>query len=137
MNEKFSTLFLDSLKDGSYNIGLKDKISEIRMLVRNAQEGNIYEWRASPHQDESPLEMIAQDAEEIARNIAYDSTLSQSHGNPPWYPPVPKHKIPKSRQYTSTQIAQIKMSRDIDFIENNIVVSKVPLSSEDISKEFT
>lgn len=33
---------------------------------------------------------IEQMQREIVNNILHDSNLSQSYGNPEWYPPVPK-----------------------------------------------
>jgi hypothetical protein len=95
MNEKFSTLFLDSIKDGSYTIGLKNKISEVRRLVRDAQENKIDELRFSSHKDESQSETIRKNPTELTNNFLTDSNISQSYKNPSYYPPVPKYKIPK------------------------------------------
>lgn len=92
MNENFGTLFLDSLKDGTYNTGLKEKIDSIRMSVHHAQESDGVEWA---NNSQYPSDISAQNAKEIANNIVYDSTLSQSYGNPSWYPPVPTYTIPE------------------------------------------
>lgn len=79
---------------------------------------------------------IKQMNEEISNNIINDSLLSQSYGNPDWYPSVPKYRVPKWKKYTSTEITEIKKSRDASFINDNIVVGRIPLSSRDMDDQF-
>lgn len=154
MNENFGTLFLDSLKDGTYNNGLREKLSSISRWRHKSLEDSIDDdlqnqksppsvnlWEAKIWTLIDTVRLSTLGSLETAipiwiQEIINNHIPEQSEWNPSYYPEIPDDAMPKWKIYTNRQVAQIKMSRDIDFIENNIVVSTIPLSSEDINNEF-
>lgn len=57
--------------------------------------------------------------EEVANNIYDDSTLSQSYGNPEWYPPVPEYTPPIGRKVSVDEMCAIRFRKAQETINSN------------------
>ncbi len=77
-------------------------------------------------------------AEEWATNIYADPNLSQSYGNPDYYPEVPQYTPPNGVSYTQKQI-QMKIRQNLKndaFIQNNVYLFNIPVQIDIMNKEY-
>jgi hypothetical protein len=79
-----------------------------------------------------------QNFEEWSTNILRDPNLSQSYGNPDYYPEVPQYSPPKEIPYTQKQIQEkiLQSLKHDKFIENNIHLVNIPIQSKIMNKRF-
>ncbi len=148
--EDFQALFLASLGDGSYNDWLREKVEMLRdkrhlWSLRCIQDTG--RW-INANLQETPGNAMFTSSNgwtpdlrwaEMANTIAYDSMLSQSYGNPEWYPPVPKYTVPKWRNYTWDEIRVIQKMKQIantpNFVKDFITITRTPISVEELEAQ--
>ncbi len=78
--------------------------------------------------------------EEVTSRIISDPILSQSSGNPSWYPPVPRYTIPLGRKYAQNEIRTIQKARkkaDVpNFVRDNVHITRAPLTVKEFEKRY-
>ncbi len=135
MKEKFESLLYESLQDGSYQNGLKDKMQIIRKkknipkLLSVWSRINAILW--NPQWETGNID------KKWEQEIIPNKNSSISHQEPYYYPPVPKYKIPRWRSYTKSELATRIESKRKNFIEENIMITPTPIPAENMDTYFS
>lgn len=142
--EDFQTLFLASLRDGSYNDWLREKVEVLRdkrhlWSLRCIQDtGHWVESTIAGVTVESIV--ISDDGwppdlkwEKMANTILECDQLAQSLDQPSYYPPVPIYTPPHGIYRTPEQVRAFKKQKEEieGFARQNITITNSPLSVED------
>ncbi len=147
--ENFKDIFLESLKDGSYDEWLKERIKTLsdtrylsstknRKCIHNGTQKIIEKtptdislllWKDITH---SVVQWLIY--AEMANTIWRDENLARSSGKPEYHPVVPPYSPPQGIIRSGEYIRAFKARKEKEngtFIDNNIFIADIPMEVED------